>query len=148
MKVKDFVCTAIGAIGAVANWLFGGYTIAMECLIVCMIIDYVCGLVVAGLFKKSKKSELGGLSSKEGWKGLARKCLTLGLLIIAYRLDLVIGKAYVKDTLTIAFIVNECLSIVENAGLMGLPLPKVLTNAIDALNKKVNGENKEIKTTE
>ena len=147
MKVKDFVCMCAGVVGGVVNWLFGGYTIAMECLVICMAIDYICGLVVAGLFHKSKKSEKGGLSSKEGWKGLARKCLTLGLLVIAYRLDCIIGKAYVKDTLTIAFIVNECLSIIENAGLMGLPMPKVLTNAIDILNKKVNGEDKTTDTS-
>lgn len=142
MKVKNLVCMCAGVVGGVVSWLFGEYTVAMECLVICMAIDYICGLVVAGLFHKSKKSENGGLSSKEGWKGLARKCLTLGLLVIAYRLDRIIGKAYVKDTLTIALIVNECLSIIENAGLMGLPMPKVLTNAIDILNKKVNGEDK------
>lgn len=142
MKGKNVLGVVVGIITSVANWCFGGYTIPMELLLICMCLDYLCGLVVAGVFKKSKKSEHGKLSSKEGWKGLARKVLTLSLLIVANRLDLLFGKNYIQETLTIAFIVNELLSILENATLMGLTIPKVLTDALEVLNKKINSKDK------
>ena len=99
-------------------------------------IDYLCGLIVAGIFKKSPKTETGALESRAGWKGLCRKGVTLLIVLVAYRLDLVMGTNVVKDGVVIAFLVNEVISIIENAGLMGVPIPAVVTNAIDMLNKK------------
>ena len=71
-----------------------------------------------------------------GWKGLCRKCMTLFCVLIAVRLDLLIGTSYLRDAVCIAFIVNEAVSIIENAGLMGVPLPEILKRAIDVLEKK------------
>ena len=62
--------------------------------------------------------------------------MTLIIILLAYRLDLHIGTNYIRDAVTIGFCVNEAISIIENAGLMGLPLPDALTKAIDILNKK------------
>lgn len=56
-------------------------------------------------------------------------------VLVAYRLDLVIGTNYIRDAVIIAFIANETISLVENAGLMGLPLPAVITKAIDIYRK-------------
>ncbi len=66
--------------------------------------------------------------------------MTLIFVMVAYRLDLVIGTNYIRDAVTIAFIANETISLVENAGLMGLPLPDVVVKAIDVLQKKGKGE--------
>lgn len=55
---------------------------------------------------------------------------------MAVRLDLLIGTSYLRDAVCIAFIVNEVISITENAGLMGVPIPAVITNAISVLKKK------------
>ena len=93
-------------------------------------------LIVAGVFHNSNKTETGTLESKAGWKGLCRKCMTLLFVLIAYRLDLALGVAYIRDAVIIGFMANELISIVENAGLMGLPLPAVITKAIDVLTKK------------
>ena len=99
-------------------------------------VDYLSGLIVAGVFHKSNKTDTGSLESKTCWKGLCRKCMTLIFVLIAYRLDLVIGTNYIRDAVIIAFIGNELISLVENAGLMGVPLPAVITKAIDILQKK------------
>lgn len=66
----------------------------------------------------------------------------LDFVLVAYRLDLVIGTTYIRDAVIIAFIANETISLVENAGLMGLPLPAVITKAIDILQKKTESEGK------
>lgn len=134
--MKQTICTAVGLTGAVVTKLFGGWDDALVTLLIFMLIDYVSGLIVAGVFKKSPKTDTGALESKAGWKGLCRKCMTLLFVLIAYRLDLTIGVSYIRDTVIIAFITNEAISIVENAGLMGLPLPAVITKAIDILQKK------------
>lgn len=97
---------------------------------------YQSGLVVAGVFHNSKKTTSGALESKAGWKGLCRKGMSLLFVLIAYRLDLAIGSNYIRDAVIIGFIVNETISIVENAGLMGVPLPKVINKAIDILTSK------------
>lgn len=106
-----------------------------------MAIDYVSGLVVAGIFHNSKKTSSGALESKAGWKGLCKKGMTLLFVLIAYRLDLAIGTSYIRDAVIIGFMANELISIVENAGLMGLPLPAIINKAIDVLQNKGKDDN-------
>lgn len=136
--MKETLCAAFGAVGAGIAWLFGGWDASIITLIVFMAIDYITGLIVAGVFKKSEKSDNGGLESRAGWKGLCRKGVTLLIVFVAVRLDLLIGTNYLRDGVCIAFIVNEVISITENAGLMGVPIPAVITNAISVLKKKQN----------
>lgn len=134
--MKGKLCTMIGMIGGfVASW-FGGWDTGLATLVAFMCIDYVSGLIVAGVFHRSKKTENGALESRAGWKGLCRKGMTLLFVLIAHRLDLSIGTTYIRDTVVIGFMANELISIVENAGLMGLPLPSVITKAIEVLTKK------------
>lgn len=136
MKVKNILCTAAGAVGSFIASLFGGWDTGIGTLVLFMCIDFLSGLAVAGIFKKSTKTETGALESKAGFKGLCRKCMTLLFVLIAYRLDLAIGTNYIRDAVIIGFMANELISIVENAGLMGLPLPAILVKAIDVLKKK------------
>lgn len=138
--MKNVVCTAAGIIGSFVASMFGGWTASLTTLIIFMAVDYVTGLVVAGVFHNSPKTETGALESRAGLKGLIRKAMVLLFVLIGYRLDLAMGLTYIKDAVCIAFIANELLSIVENAGLMGLPIPSVVTNAIDILKKKSTGE--------
>lgn len=138
--MKQFVCTVIGAVGSGIVALFGGWDTGLVSLLIFMGLDYVSGLVVAGVFHKSNKTDTGSLESKAGWKGLCRKCMTLVFVLVAYRLDLVIGTNYIRDAVIIAFLANELISLVENAGLMGIPLPAVITKAIDILQKKSESE--------
>lgn len=134
--MKQFICTVIGAVGSGIAALFGGWDTGLVSLLIFMGLDYISGLVVAGVFHKSNKTNTGSLESKTCWKGLCRKCMTLVFVLVAYRLDLIIGTNYIRDAVIIAFIANELISLVENAGLMGIPLPAVLTKAIDILQKK------------
>lgn len=109
-----------------------------------MAVDYVSGLIVAGVFKNSTKTDSGALESRVGWKGLCRKGMVFFYVLIAYRLDLMIGTNYIRDMVVIGFAANELISITENAGLMGVPLPEKVRWAIDVLQgreKKGDGEN-------
>ncbi len=143
MKAK--LCTLLGVVGSAIAALFGGWDTGLATLIVFMVIDFGSGIVVAGVFHKSRKTETGALESRTGWKGLCRKCMTLFFVLIAYRLDLVIGTNYIRDTVIIGFIANELISIVENAGLMGIPLPAVIQKGIDILTSKADQPEKETK---
>ena len=134
--MKNTICTAAGVIGGYVASLMGGWNEAVTALILCMMIDYATGLVVAGVFHRSPKSPGGGLESRAGWKGLARKVVTLMLVVMAHEMDILLGISYVRDAVVIGFCVNEIISIIENAGLMGLPIPAILTVAIDQLKKR------------
>ena len=140
MRNSTILSGIIGLIGGAFTTLFGGWTAGMTTLVLFMAIDYLSGLIVAGVFKKSTKSESGALESKAGWKGLARKCMTLLFVLIAYRLDLLLNTNYIRDAVVIGFCVNELISIVENAGLMGLPLPAVIIKALEVLKSKAEFE--------
>lgn len=126
----------IGVVGTTISSFFGGWTTAMTTLSILMGIDFITGLIVAGVFHKSTKTKNGSLDSKTGWKGLCRKGVVFLLVLVAHRLDLSLGVSYVKDAVCIAFTVNECISIIENTGLMGVPIPQILSNAIDVLKDK------------
>lgn len=140
MRNSTVLSGIIGLIGGVFTTLFGGWTAGMTTLVLFMAIDYISGLIVAGVFKKSTKSETGALESKAGWKGLARKCMTLLFVLIAYRLDLMLSTNYIRDAVVIGFCVNELMSIIENAGLMGLPLPSPIKKALEVLRNKAELE--------
>ncbi|MBO4853946.1 MAG: phage holin family protein [Oscillospiraceae bacterium] len=138
--MKELICTVIGAVGSAIAGAFGGWTAGLTTLAIFMAIDYVTGLLVAGVFHTSEKTETGGLESRAGWKGLIRKGVTLLMVLIACRVDVLLGVNYIRDGVVIAFCVNEAISIVENAGLMGVPVPKILSGAIELLRKKGDAE--------
>lgn len=138
MRVKEMICTVVGLTGSFIAKAFGGWDSALVTLVFFMIVDYISGLAVAGVFHKSKKSENGALESYAGWKGLCKKGMTLLFVLIAYRLDLALGLDFVRTTVIIGFMANELISIVENAGLMGIKLPAALSKAIDILTQKAD----------
>ena len=134
-NLKNVVCYICGVFTAIITNCFGGWSGAMTTLLIFMAIDYITGIVVASVFKKSGKSATGGLESRAGWKGLCKKGVTLLIVLVAYRLDLLIGTSYIKDAVVIAFCTNELISIIENAGLMGVPIPDTITKTIDVLKR-------------
>ena len=136
--MKNGLCTIVGTVGGFIASLFGGWDTALATLLIFMAVDYATGLIVAGVFHKSQKTENGALESRAGWKGLCRKGTSLLVVLVAYRLDLVIGSNFVKDATIIAFIANETISIIENAGLMGAPIPAVIVKAIEVLKQKAD----------
>jgi toxin secretion/phage lysis holin len=142
---KNILISIIGVIGSAIASAFGGWSTGLTTLVIFMAIDYLTGLIVAGVFHKSTKTETGTLESRAGFKGLCRKGAMLLVVLMAYRLDLAVGTAYIKDAVIIAFMANEAISIIENAGLMGVPMNDTLKNAIDVLQKKGSGRNEKHK---
>lgn len=138
--MKNMLCTVVGIAGSWLASLFGGWDAALSTLLIFMGIDYITGLIVAGVFHRSKKTDTGRLESRAGWKGLCRKGETMLIVLVAYRLDVVIGSVYIRDAVIIAFLANETISIIENAGLMGIPIPSVIIKAIEILKNKEESE--------
>ena len=135
-ETKAAVMTGAGVIGGMISQAFGGWDAALITLLIFMAVDYVSGLIVAGVFQASDKTESGSLSSIACWQGLLKKGMTLVIVLVASRLDIVLGTAFVRDAVVIAYVVNETISIIENAGLMGLPVPDVIMQAIEQLQGK------------
>ena len=133
---KAAVMTGAALVGGMISQVFGGWDAALITLLLFMAVDYLSGLIVAGVFHSSDKSETGTLNSAACWQGLLKKGMTLVIVLVAARLDIVLGTAFVRDAVVIAYIVNETISIIENAGLMGLPVPDVIMSAIEQLQGK------------
>ena len=139
--VKIAICGGIGVVGSVIAEVFGGWDAAMITLVTLMIIDYIMGVLVAAVWHNSPKSETGTLESRAGWKGLCRKGVVLLIVLVAARLDIVLGTSnIVRNAAIIGYSANELISIIENAGLMGVPIPSIIQKAIDVLQKKAEGE--------
>ncbi len=139
MKIAIF--GALGVVGSIIANLLGGWDTALRTLILFMAVDYITGLIVAGVFKESKKSESGALESGAGWKGLYKKGVTLLIVLVAVQLDLLTGTEMIRDMVIIGYTANEAVSIIENAGLMGIPIPEIMKKSIDILRKKDGGSN-------
>ena len=134
--IKSLSLTGFGFVTSIFASLFGGWSTGLRCLLICMVVDLLTGTIVAAVFKKSKKTKTGSLSSAVGAKGIAKKIMILCLVLICHQLDLMFGTTVIRDAATISYVANEILSILENAGLMGLKIPVVITKAIDILNDK------------
>lgn len=132
---KEIICAVLGAIGSFIATLLGGWDAAIGGLLLFMAVDYIMGLAIA-IEKKSLKTSTGGLSSAVGFKGLVKKGVVVLLVLVAAQLDAVLGTSYIRDAVCIAFIANELISIIENAGLLGAPVPPVLANVVEILQKK------------
>jgi toxin secretion/phage lysis holin len=134
--LKSFTLSCAGIIGSGIAYLFGGWSQSMIVLLIFMTIDYFTGLIVAGVLGNSPKSKTGALSSKAGQQGLARKTMIWVFVLIGHQADIQLGLAVIREAVVISFILNELLSILENAGLMGVPIPGILTRVIEILKDK------------
>ena len=134
--MKTTICSAVGIIGGAIASALGGWDFSVKALLICMAIDYVSGWAVAAVFHKSPKTATGAYASHVGLKGLVRKAMMFAIVCVGNLMDGMLGVDYLRDAIVIGFSVNEILSITENAGLMGLPLPKAVTKALDVLSEK------------
>ena len=134
--MKDIICSLLGILGSAICWALGGWDTAIATLLVCISVDYISGSLVALVFHKSIKTESGAYNSAYGLKGLCKKCLMLLFVLVATQLDRVLGADYVRDAVCIGFCANEILSIIENLGLAGIPMPQAVTKALEQLQKK------------
>ena len=130
MKIMEKYFNAIVAILATFfTYLFGSWDLALQVLIVFMILDYLTGVLHAYL--------IGQLSSEVGFKGLVKKCMILVVVIIGVMLDRMLGNGtWMFRTLVCYFyIANEGISLLENVGNIGIPIPSKIRNALEQLNK-------------
>ena len=128
---KTTILTAVGAFGAA---LVGEWDGAIITLLLFMAADWITGLTVAGVCKKSPKSETGALESRVGLKGLCRKGAMLLIVIIAYRLDIMAGlNGILRTGAIITLVCNEALSVLENVNLMGVKYPAIVGRVIRQL---------------
>ena len=134
--MKELTCTAVGLVGSAFCWAFGGWDAAITALVVCMSVDYISGSIVALVFHKSNKTESGAYNSAYGLKGLCKKGLMLLFVLVAVQIDKILGTDYARDAVCIGFCTNEILSIIENLGLAGIPMPQAVTKALEQLQSK------------
>ena len=131
MKVK--FCSIVGVIGSSVMAFVDKGGAALETLVIFMIIDYITGISVAVFWRRSGKTKRGLLKSEAGWRGLCKKGMILGFVLIGNRLDILLDTNYVMNTICIGYAMNELISIMENAGLMGIPLPAVVQGIVEVL---------------
>lgn len=134
--MKEWFCTAAGVSGALLSWMFGGFDEALAAMVILMAVDYLSGSIVALVFHNSRKSESGCYNSVYGIKGLCKKGLMLLFVLVAAQLDRVMDTAYIRDAVCIGFCTNEVISITENLGLAGIPLPQAVTKALEQLHSR------------
>ena len=138
--LKQYLCTLAGMLGAGIAWAFGQWDATLTALMICIGVDYASGSIVALVFHKSTKTETGAYNSSYGIKGLCKKGLMLLFVLVAVQIDKMLGLAYVRDAVCIGFCTNEIISIIENLGLAGIPMPTVVRKALEQLQKKQDEE--------
>lgn len=133
----DKIIKALATVAGALAGLLGEWSTMLTLLAIAMGVDYLSGLIVAWR-GKSPKTDGGGLSSKAGFDGLARKAFIVLIVLLATILDKAVGgTTAVFQMATVAYyIANEGLSILENAALMGVPFPAKVKDALEALKSK------------
>ena len=135
--MKELFCSILAGIGTGLVYLWGGFDVAMQCLLIAIALDYVSGIIKAFVLKQ--------LSSSVGFKGIIKKVGVLVVVALAVLIDRVTGESGAIRTLVIYyFVANEGLSIIENVGIAGLPIPKSIKGALKALKKQGDGDAKDI----
>lgn len=134
-KIIKVLCLVAGAVAG----LYGGWSSALTVLAIMMSVDYLTGVLVA-VSGKSPKAEGGGLSSKIGFVGLAKKGFIMLIVLVATQLDKAIGNTTMvfQTAAVFYYIANEGLSILENADLMGVPFPEFLRKRLEIMREQKN----------
>lgn len=133
VKIIKGICLVVGAIAG----LYGEWTTALSILAVMMGVDYITGVLVA-ISGRSPKTDGGGLSSKIGFIGIAKKGFIMLIVLVATQLDRAIGNTAMvfQTATTFYYIANEGLSILENADLMGVPFPAFIRKRLESMREQ------------
>ncbi len=131
LLLKAFIAT----FGGFCGYFLGGWDTTLKVLVIMAVIDYITGVFAAGFN--------GELKSKIGFKGIAKKVVLFLLIAAATQADAVMGtNSAIREATIFFFIGNELLSLLENAGRIGIPLPSALINAVEILGGKQKQEEK------
>lgn len=129
MKYENIFKTITAFGGALASYLFGGWSALLGILLAFVIFDYVTGVIAAGIE--------GKLSSNAGLKGIAKKVAIFVIVAVANLVDRALGNAHIfRDATIFFYLANELLSIIENVGRSGVPIPEVIKKAVAVLQGK------------
>lgn len=120
----------LAVIGAAISYLFGGWDAAVQTLFVFVVIDYITGIL--------SSAKQGQLSSQSGIKGIGRKVMIFCFVTMGHMADLHLSDGHshlFRDGVIAFFLANEAISITENAGRLGVPIPDPIQRAIELLKK-------------
>lgn len=144
-RIWDWIVRAAVAVAGFVTGLYGGWTQGTRVLVILMVIDYILGCA-CGLWGKSTKTESGHFLTQVAFKGLLKKAVEMLVILVAVQLDKAIGDGtghtMFRSAAEFFYIATEGMSIIENAGLLGVPIPKIIKNALEALRDKGDGEGK------
>lgn len=127
--MNNWISTIVSVIATTFVWLVGGIDIALSCLLVAIVIDYISGII--------KAYETKTLSSAIGFRGILKKVGILLIVMLAVLVDrITIDNGGIRTLVIYYFVANEGLSILENLAQAGLPIPKSLKNALKVIKKE------------
>lgn len=134
LNLWDIIRWVGAALAAVATYIFGGADKWLLGLLVVVILDYISGVIAALLAHE--------LSSKKGFAGILKKVLIFCIVAVAHIVDTATSAGGVLRALTIGFLLaNECISVLENAGRCGIPLPQKLLTVLEQLRDGSSADN-------
>ncbi|MDO6662044.1 phage holin family protein [Bacillus thuringiensis] len=130
-RIDILIKTFVTSFGGFCGYFLGGWDTLLEILVILSVVDYITGILVAGYH--------GSLKSEIGFRGISKKVMLFLIVGVTARLDVAIGSnSTIREAAIFFFIGNELLSILENAGRMGIKLPDILNNAIEILGRKAS----------
>ncbi|WP_040365449.1 phage holin family protein [Bacillus coahuilensis] len=137
LLLQTFFIGIISVLLSVFMFLFGGWSYLLSILVAAMLVDYISGIIASGIN--------GELSSSYGFKRIGRKGLIFAVIAVANFADQLSGSGstMIRDVVIIFYLINELISIIENAGRAGVPIPQALTDKIKLLKDKTNSNEKE-----
>lgn len=133
---KNYISLIIGTIGTCISNTLGGWNSSLTTLVIFMIIDYLTAIIQA-VEGKSLKSSNGKLSSSVGFKGIFKKVLILLMVLVGYRIDITFSLNYVKQIITLSYICNEFISIIENLSAIGMDKLPIFDKISNIIKKEV-----------
>ncbi|MBE3570202.1 MAG: holin family protein [Bacillales bacterium] len=127
--MENIIKTIVAIGGALASYFFGGWSALLSILLTFIVIDYISGVMAAAV--------KGQLSSEVGLIGIAKKVSIFAIVAVAHLVDTALGDSHVlRDAAIFFYLANEALSVIENIGVIGLPIPEQLKNAVEVLKQK------------
>lgn len=138
VKIKNLILGCVSIVSSVVANALGGWDDPLKLLVCLMGADFITGLLIAVVWKKSPKTETGKASSSASFKGLVKKAVVLLVVWVAVQLDNSLNITYVRLAVIVFFSGNEGLSLLENLGIMGVPYPQFIKNMFEALHEKGN----------
>lgn len=128
-KMDNFFKGFAAAVAAVVTYLFGGWSALLNILLIFVAVDYITGVAAAG--------KRGELSSSVGMWGIAKKVSIFLIVAIGYLIDGAVGTdTLIRDAAIYFYMANELISLLENLGEIGVPLPPVISQAVAILKAK------------